>query len=351
VDSRGEDYRWNVRRVGASRRLKKGSAKPGAPLVMRAPNGFSGVYLLEVRHGRFTSRVPFLVQSAERAPILVVVPAISWVGADVIDDDGDGLPNSLPLGTAVRHPRPFAGVDGEGLPVGFADQTAPLLAFLDRSRVRYDVTSDLALTGSEGPSPTDREGVLVAGPARWIPAGDGPPAAALRGTRRPGRDVRGRLHAPWRHGDGRAGCCAPRSRRRPTPSGPACVPSAGWRVPVALVPLDDDPRLGLLEERARDSPASGFSRSPSPRAAGRSRCASRVGEDRGDEAPIDPETGAPEAPRPALTGSRLRDGVVIRVGLGEWGRRLRDDADVQQITRNIADILRRVRPRPRSPLR
>jgi len=43
--------------------------------------------------------------------------------------------------------------------------------------------------------------------------------------------------------------------------------------------------------------------------------------------------------------------VVIRVGLPEWGRRLRDDADVQQITRNVADILRRVRPRPRSPLR
>jgi hypothetical protein len=121
--------------------------------------------------------------------------------------------------------------------------------------------------------------------------------------------------------------------------------------PVALVPLDDDPKLGLLEGTGASLPGFRILEESVASRGGRRALRAGVGEDRGDEAPIDPETGAPEAPRPALTGSRLRNGVVIRVGLGEWGRRLRDDADVQQITRNIADILRRVRPRPRSPLR
>jgi hypothetical protein len=55
-------------------------------------------------------------------------------------------------------------------------------------------------------------------------------------------------------------------------------------------------------------------------------------------------------PRPALAGAQLGRGVVVRVGLPEWSARLREHPGVQQITRNIADILRRVRPRTRSPL-
>ena len=58
-----------------------------------------------------------------------------------------------------------------------------------------------------------------------------------------------------------------------------------------------------------------------------------------------------ELPRealPALTATRLGKGVVIRVGLTEWAQRAGSDPEVAQITRNIADILRRVRPRVRS---
>jgi hypothetical protein len=350
VDSRGQSYRWNVRRVGAARRLKKGSAKPGAPLVMRAPNGVSGVYLLEVRRGRFTTRVPFMVQSAERAPILAVLPTISWVGSDTIDDDGDGLPNALSAGATVRYPRPSSGSEGTGLPVGFAEQTAPLLAFLDRSRIRYDVTSDLALADSSDPRPTDREGVLLAGPARWVPRAS---AARLRRYVQRG----GRL-ASFGEESLRRGVTVQRGRLvRPTQ--PSTTDAFGARLrpvrrlgrPAALVPLQEDPELGLLE--GTSASLDGFRVLEESLPSSRSRLKLRigVGQDRGEEAPIDAETGAPEAPKPALTGSRLGAGVVIRVGLPEWGRRLRDDADVQQVTRNVADILRRVRPRPRSPLR
>ena len=53
--------------------------------------------------------------------------------------------------------------------------------------------------------------------------------------------------------------------------------------------------------------------------------------------------------RPALTLSDVGDGIVIRVGLPEWGARLRAGAvPVQQLTRNIADILRGATPRIRS---
>ena len=49
-----------------------------------------------------------------------------------------------------------------------------------------------------------------------------------------------------------------------------------------------------------------------------------------------------------LTATRLGKGVAIRVGLTQWAQRAGTDAEVAQITRNIADILRRVRPRVRS---
>ena len=52
VDSRRRAYRWNVRRVGASRPIKKGRGAPGKTLSLRAPRGISGAYLLQVRSGR-----------------------------------------------------------------------------------------------------------------------------------------------------------------------------------------------------------------------------------------------------------------------------------------------------------
>ena len=120
-----------------------------------------------MRSGRYSARVPFLVQAPERARLLVVVPAITWLGVDKVDDDGDGLPDTLETGGPVRWPRVISG--DHGLPAAFADQTAPLLVFLDRARIRYDLTSDIALARSRDPRATDREGVVLAGPLRWVP--------------------------------------------------------------------------------------------------------------------------------------------------------------------------------------
>ena len=166
VDARGASYRWRVRRVGDSAVRKRGSAS-SPHLAFRAPEGDSGVYLLELRSGRWHTTVPFLVQAERRSSVLVVVPTISWLGTDKVDDPPfDGFPNSLGSGGTVRWPRVFVGEDG--LPAGFASDVAPLLVFLDRRRIRYDLTSDIDLDLTRNPRASDRDGVLLVGSPRWV---------------------------------------------------------------------------------------------------------------------------------------------------------------------------------------
>jgi len=71
VDARGRAYRWAMRRAGARRPVRRGRARAGRPrpLVVRAPRGRSGLYLLELEAGRSRTRVPFLVQARERAEL------------------------------------------------------------------------------------------------------------------------------------------------------------------------------------------------------------------------------------------------------------------------------------------
>jgi hypothetical protein len=59
----------------------------------------------------------------------------------------------------------------------------------------------------------------------------------------------------------------------------------------------------------------------------------------------------PRPERPALSVVRQGEGYVIRVGIPAWVERITaGDPDVIQLTRNIVDVLRRVTPRPRSPI-
>ena len=193
--------------------------------------------------------MPFLVQAPERARLLVVVPAITWLGVDKVDDDGDGLPDTLEAGGPVKWPRVIAG--DQGLPATFADQTAPLLVFLDRARIRYDLTSDIALARSRDPRATDREGVVLAGPLRWVPR------TLARRLRRYVEDG-GRLASFGTESLRRGVRVGPNRLTRPTqptPTGPVRrAPRPGPRArapartaaPVPLTALADDPALGLL---------------------------------------------------------------------------------------------------------
>ena len=354
VDSRKRPYRWSTRRLGRSRPGRRGLARAGrARLTIEAPAGGSAVHLLELRSGRRRTRVPFLVQSEERADLLVVLPAITWLGRTRGDDDGDGLPDTLERGGPVRWPRPRPAE--QGLPAGFADEVAPLLVALDRARVPYDLTTDLALARGQGPVLDGHEGVLIPGSLRWIPR---PLALRLRRYVNAG----GRVGAIGAESMRRGVAVGPDALTRPTQ--PVPRDPFGTRVrplgplgdepgaPAVLEPLAEDPALGLLE--GSDGVLGGFTVGEEGRPPERpgtrllvalGRPAAVPGEAAGDEAP------PPREPLPVIAATRIGKGLVIRVGLPEWSERVVSDPEVEQINRNLVDVLRGVRPRLRSSRR
>lgn len=181
VDARGNPYDWSLRRVGGPRRPARRGTRSRPFLNLHAPPGISRLFLLSVRANGAQQRVPYPVQAntdkivagdGPGAPhgVLVILPAITWQGRNPIDDDGDGLPDTLDRGLPVRLQRVYS---GDGLPVGFARNEGPLMAYLDGRRHRYDLTTDIALTTSTGPDLRRYKGVLIAGDARWLPTGVG----------------------------------------------------------------------------------------------------------------------------------------------------------------------------------
>ena len=225
---------------------------------MRAPNGVSGAYLLSVSSGPYRARVPFLVQAQERAKLLVVAPMLTWLGVDKVDDDGDGLPNTLETGGPVQWPRVLT----QGLPSSFETDTAPLLVFLDRARIRYDLTSDLALARSRDPRATDREGVILAGSVRWVPR---PLARRLRKYVEDGGRLASFGTESLRRGV-RVGGNRLSQPTQPTPTDPfgARLEPLGnprteddGRTPLPLSALAEDSALGLLTGTDGTLPAFG----------------------------------------------------------------------------------------------
>ncbi len=168
VDPRGERWTYTVRRVGSNEVVARGRHTRGGVFRVTAPGEESGVYLFDVRTRTHHVTVPFAVQGAEKRPVLVILPTMTWQGRNSVDDDGDGLPNLLDRGLPVRLNRVLA---GDGLPAEFAQRDAPLLAWLARSGRRFDVTTDAALAAGTGPKLTGHNGVLLPSDVRWLPAG------------------------------------------------------------------------------------------------------------------------------------------------------------------------------------
>lgn len=166
IDARRRPYRWRLFEVGEPKPVARG--RDDRPIIhIKAPDvKRSGLYVFEVRAGDDVTRVPMPVQSIATRKVLLVLPAILWQGRNPLDDDGDGWPNTLTDGLPVRRERILV----DGLPAGFRTRIAPIVALLDRERLPYDITTDLALAAGVGPRLEGHRGVMLLGDTRWLPA-------------------------------------------------------------------------------------------------------------------------------------------------------------------------------------
>jgi hypothetical protein len=316
VDAGGQPFKWSIRRAGRSRAIDRGTGR-GRLLRVRAPFGRSGVYLIRVQTADGATTIPLVVQAQTRQKVLVVLPAITWQGLNALDDDGDGVPDTLDRTGRARENRAFA---GEGLPPGFRRNELPLLTFLDRMGVSYDLTTDLALVHGNGPPLLGRPGVMLAGPAVWL-------TPTLESSLR-GYVQRGGVVASLGTGALRRNV-ADRRGVLVDPS-PASVDDAfGSR----LAPIQQQPKLRLLAFpddpiglwKGSDGLVQGFTRYELTR--GVSSGSKLVA------------GGGVREDRPVIVGLRVGRGIVIRTGLPDWSVALGDNTSAAQLQRRIWRIV------------
>jgi hypothetical protein len=162
VAALGRPYTWALRAPGSPRALATGTGS-GPQFALTVPRGPAAVYALRVRAGANVASAPIIATPARRAPVLVVVPALTWQGVNPVDQTGDGLPDTLLAGRPVRLDRPLV----DGLPPDLAAE-ASMLAELRREHHAVDLTTDIALIQGRGPSLASHHGVILAGSERWV---------------------------------------------------------------------------------------------------------------------------------------------------------------------------------------
>jgi N,N-dimethylformamidase beta subunit-like, C-terminal/FlgD Ig-like domain len=161
-----------VSRFGDPEPIRRGERLGGRFRVSIPRDTRTGVYLVRVRAGRHRAVWPLAVaglpqskRAVEDPRPLVVLPAMTWQGLNPVDDDLDGFADTLLTGGPVRLNRPFR---NGGLPPRFRSEVAPLLLYLDRQRLAYDLTTDVSLARREGPALANAPGVAFAGSALWL---------------------------------------------------------------------------------------------------------------------------------------------------------------------------------------
>jgi N,N-dimethylformamidase beta subunit-like protein len=318
------DFDFALSRLGDPERLLHGGRVGGRFRVHIPPKMRTGVYVLRVRSGRQRAVWPLAVaglppRSARgEARPLVVLPALTWQGLNRVDDDANGFADRLPFSTSVRVDRPFR--DG-ALPERFNAEVSPLLRWLDREKLPYDLTTDLALARHEGPALGNAPGVAFAGSELWLP-----------------EEILKRLRDYVADGGRLASFGADSFKREVTlkgqvmsdPTPPRRENALGER--TRLVRTSEAPltvfedNLGLFEG------VSGFV---------------------GNFTVFEPSLGLPESARrlseagrdpgePAFVAFGLGGGVVVRSGTPQWARELNESAlslELPQVTKRIWTLI------------
>jgi len=165
VQSATTGYHWTLSRFGRRKPVLGGSAT--GTLRLHVPALGAGLYELTLHSAGHSALAPVIASAVGRGGatrVLVVVPALGWQASNPVDDDGDGLPNTLLAGDRIALTRPLAG----GSPAGLADEAA-LLTYLDHHHLPYQLTSEVALVTGMGPRLTGHSGVILDGDFTWTP--------------------------------------------------------------------------------------------------------------------------------------------------------------------------------------
>lgn len=319
VDSVGERFTWQLRRVGSAGVRSRGSGTRSRVVRFAAPGGKSGLYLFEVRTRTRRHAAPVVVQARRPRDVLVVLPVTTWQGLNDADDDGDGRPNTLSAGLPVKLARPYV---GDGIPPQIRRHEALLLAQLDRKGRRYDLTTDVALARGEGPKLEGHRGVILAGDTRWLDDG------AARALRRFVRDG-GRLLSVGTRSLRRSVTFTP-GRRAISPTLPTARDLFGARLrpiarePVTLVNVID--RIDLFA--GTTGQFAGFD------------LYEQTVDVRGGPEAIAAAAATQDGNRQVIVAARDRKGLVIRTGLPEFSARLREDAELAELLDRMWTLLR-----------
>lgn len=318
VDARQHGYAWALRQAGADKVLASGGSRAIALHVpLPSPALRTGLYQLALRYGAHRTLVPLVgAPAAASARVLVVLPALTWQALNPVDDDGDGIPNTLSAGYPVLLSRPLV----NGLPSGWG-QVVALLAYLQRNHLSYQLTTDLGLAFGAGPRLAGHAGVILAGDERWVPPAL---AAALRSY------VTGGGHLLSLGVDSLRRGVSLTSARATHPTGPRPADILGARVrPVsgthgAFILAGRD-RLGLFRGTS-----------------GAFRAFSAYQSFSGVTAPLTIASAAGTTSNSsAIIGYRLGRGTVIDVGIVGFASRLAHSADAQEILRQIWRVISR----------
>lgn len=158
--------RWRMAPYGRGGSVRSGVSR-GSTIAVRIPrDADADLYSLLATSGSRRAAWPLVVGNAGgAAPVLVVLPMMTWQGQNAVESNRDGWPDTLDTGDSIPLSRGF--LNGRP-PRSIATQTVPLLEYLGRIRANYDLTTDVALAAGKTPGLEGHNGIVFAGSERWL---------------------------------------------------------------------------------------------------------------------------------------------------------------------------------------